>query len=87
MLTKYPEFSEYSNKNLIMLLSSFIGFATHRFKIDKFQLSGGLQNMQDTVKQIKRSSFFKFTEQRKRDIIENFESAYADTELNIEDFV
>ena len=43
--------------------------------------------MQDTVKQIKRSSFFKFTEQRKRDIIENFESAYADKELNIEDFV
>ena len=43
--------------------------------------------MQDTVTQIKRSSFFKFTEQRKRDIIENFESAYADTELNIEDFV
>ena len=36
MLTKYPEFSGYSNKNLIMLLSSFIGFATHRFKIDKF---------------------------------------------------
>ena len=85
MLTKYPEFSGHTDKSLrTVFYSVILPNAARRLKIDKFDLSLS-QISEDAETNYRHPRIIKRVEQRKRDIVEYFESSVEN--LKIENFL
>ena len=85
MLTKYPEFSGHTDKSLrTVFYSVILPNASRRLKIDKFELSLS-QISEDAETNYRHPRIIKRVEQRKRDIVEYFESSVQN--LKIENFL
>ena len=85
MLTKYPEFSGNTEISLrTIYFSNLIPNAARRMKVDKFLITFR-QIAEDAEANYQHATIFKNIEQRKKEVIEYFDSAV--NRMNIKDFV
>ena len=85
MLLKYPEFSGNTETSLrTVFFSNLLKNAAKRMKVDQFDLTLR-QIAEDAEAHYQHPTIFKHIEQRKKEVIEYFESAV--NRMNIKDFV
>ena len=84
MITKYPEFSGNTETSLRSVFFNLLPLASRRMRVDKFYLTLR-QIAEDAEANYLHPKIFKHIEQRKKDVIEYFESAV--NRMNIKDYV